>query len=424
MSRVFSGLHHVVIECLVLSLVFVSSIHAAIATLQETALSLSRSWTGITRYQGALSILHNPALTVNGMSFDHGFSGSIIPEIEMGSAATALVYKPAAQFGIGCGWNILSDGVWNEQTLALSCSWEGLPGLSLGAQARLVLLSMESETLAVIPCDFGLVFEPFEGLSFALTILAFNQPRLSPSEQVPSSIQAALAFELASSLTLGAGLRSDYWGLDSAFSCSWKPLQGLALHTSLEPASPTIAFGCSVQFGDFMLDLGSRLSLENRLLTHAVSLGFSPAPKTLAQRSGKRVNINTASRPLLLSLPGMTRRLAGRIIKERETRPFASVQDLVRVNGITRRIVLPLTNRAVVMDSGTNVYLLTNARGQTSWINGMEIRHLMARGIRADLARRIILLRNSLNGFFDPAELALLPGGETNWVPLVFGGSQ
>lgn len=424
MSRVFSGLRRIAGECLVFSLCCASSVDASIGTLQDTGISLSRSWTGIARYHGALSILHNPALSASGLSFDHGFSGGIMPEIESSSAATALVFKPAPQLGLGCGWTISSDGVWSEQTLSLSCAWEGIPGLTAGLQARLVILGMENDTLSAIPCDFGLVLEPVAGVSLGLTILALNQPEISPSEYLASSVLTALVFDLASSLTVGAGLRSDTWGLDTAFSCSWKPLTGLALHTSLEPSTPAIAFGCSLRTGDLVLDLASRLALETRLFVHAVSLSFSPAPEHQHKRSGQRVNINTASLPLLMSLPGMTRRMAGRIISERENRPFAALQDLVRVHGITRRVILPLASRAVVMDAGTNVYLLTNAAGQPSWINGMEIRHLMARGIRADLARRIILLRTSLNGFFDPADLALLPGGETNWIPLVFGEAR
>lgn len=53
-----------------------------------------------------------------------------------------------------------------------------------------------------------------------------------------------------------------------------------------------------------------------------------------AQKPLRAVNINTASTTELESLPGVGPAIAARIVAERARKPFTSVQDIDRVNGI------------------------------------------------------------------------------------------
>jgi len=411
-----------IIGKLLLCLSFGVSLHGESAgTLVDHAGSLARSWTGIASPAGALSVLHNPALIPAGFEYAYGFSGGLVPDVEINTAVTGLVLDFPGNWGIGLGWSLSSDGLWDEQCFSLGTGVSLFPGFSAGLQARLIRLSIDGyNAWTTLACDLGIRIVPMEGLSLGVAVYAFNQPEFEAGEHMSTRMRAGLEFPVAASWTIRAGIQADEWGQETALSASWIPVPGLEILTTCEPGTPALALGLSLSAGEFEFALANRLGLASHLLTHALSISISPSREETQPWKG-RVNLNTASLQTLLSLPGMTRRMATRIIRERNERPFASVQDLVRVHGITRRVLLPWMARSSVMESGTNLHLLTNASGQTSWINGMEIRHLMARGIRADLARRIILLRTSLHGFFDPADLALLPGETTNWIPLVFG---
>lgn len=53
-----------------------------------------------------------------------------------------------------------------------------------------------------------------------------------------------------------------------------------------------------------------------------------------AQKTSRVININTASSAELESLPGVGPAIAARIVAERNRKPFTSIQDIDRVNGI------------------------------------------------------------------------------------------
>ncbi len=55
--------------------------------------------------------------------------------------------------------------------------------------------------------------------------------------------------------------------------------------------------------------------------------------------STEPINVNTATKEELMSLPGIGEVIAGRIIEEREFLPFSSVEDLQRVSGIGEKTV-------------------------------------------------------------------------------------
>lgn len=76
----------------------------------------------------------------------------------------------------------------------------------------------------------------------------------------------------------------------------------------------------------------------------AAAPAASAAAPAAAESHGK-VDVNTASAAELAGLPGIGASKAAAIIAEREKKPFASVDDLVRVRGIGERTVEDLRGK-------------------------------------------------------------------------------
>mgnify|MGYP001799635079 CR=1 FL=1 len=67
------------------------------------------------------------------------------------------------------------------------------------------------------------------------------------------------------------------------------------------------------------------------------------APSTFAEKV--IININTATVDELVTLPGVGKKLAQRIVEERRERRFDSLEDLERVKGIGKKMLVKLEGR-------------------------------------------------------------------------------
>lgn len=77
--------------------------------------------------------------------------------------------------------------------------------------------------------------------------------------------------------------------------------------------------------------LDNRVSANSSHVYQPIKREGTKAP---AQGIAARINLNTATRNTLMRLPGIGPAMADRIIEERKTRPFSTVDDLTRVKGI------------------------------------------------------------------------------------------
>ncbi len=61
---------------------------------------------------------------------------------------------------------------------------------------------------------------------------------------------------------------------------------------------------------------------------------FPSAKKKELPETSKKINLNTASRVQLMELPGIGEKTADKIIEFRNTNPFSSIEEIMKVKGI------------------------------------------------------------------------------------------
>lgn len=91
-------------------------------------------------------------------------------------------------------------------------------------------------------------------------------------------------------------------------------------------------------------DCGGEIATREAAQATARTSRPSPSPSPAAASSGV-VNLNRASLEELTSLPGIGPKIAGEIIKARETKPFASIEDVKAVPGIGPRLMERIQDR-------------------------------------------------------------------------------
>lgn len=83
---------------------------------------------------------------------------------------------------------------------------------------------------------------------------------------------------------------------------------------------------------------------------HPVYVGFEPRPTAATAPPDMRLDLNAASVAELQALPRIGPALAARIAEDRDANgPFASLQDLDRVNGIGERTIALIAPHVVVL---------------------------------------------------------------------------
>ncbi|MEA5514349.1 DUF655 domain-containing protein [Nodularia sp. UHCC 0506] len=110
--------------------------------------------------------------------------------------------------------------------------------------------------------------------------------------------------------------------------------------TLLIVENPTIAAHYVREFDRLYGDakLGVPPSVQKRIATEKKQCAQIISPKSTDNLEIKPINVNTATLAELVTLPGVGKKLAQRIITARQQQKFTSLQDITRVSGISTRM--------------------------------------------------------------------------------------
>jgi hypothetical protein len=394
----------------------------------------AQGYSGITRYNDALSMRNNPALMafegMGGLSMEftrpEGIAG-----LDRMSFAAALTLSRKYGFAIGLSAVMSGDEVWRENDYGMSFSFAPFSGLSLGVTGRVLHLDIAGVGTVTLPtADIAFLFHPLPSLRLAGSVYAVNQPKtgLEKGDYIESTFRMACAYEAFPGITLSGGAQIDSLGLSPSFGSEYALYSFFVVRACYETAPAAFTLGLGFLYDKYNIDFSSRIPLQGGEFTHTMSLAWSWEASGEEGREGfgrlsfAPINVNTAREKDIASLPGVNARLAERIVRERVQRKIYSLDDLFRIPGFTRTVMKKINGQIAVSDDGKGYVTFETDDGTECHINGYGIKELIALGIRADTARRIVLLKKDLRGFLRIEDLYLMPNSETNWIPVVCRG--
>jgi len=390
------------------------------------AASSAQGDSAITRYTDALSARNNPALMAlsgaGGISLEFNRPEGLA---SLDRLSASVVYSLAPRYGFALGLSAVTSGdsIWRESDYGFSVSYAPFSALALGVTGRVLHINIAEIGTRTLPSiDAAFLFCPLPSLRIAGGTYALTQAKIGieKGDRIESTFRMACVYEALPGLIFGAGAALDSLGLSPSFSSEYTFHSSLALRSSYRTAESALSLGLGYALASYQFDLTAEIPLRGGELSYGCTLAWAWGERDSFGRLGlSPLNINTAHEKEIASLPGVSARLAERIVRERSERKFYSINDLYRISGFSYTVMKKLADRIAVTDDGMRYVPLIGSDGLEYHINGYTIRDLVARGIRADTARRIVLLRKELRGFASVEDLELLP--ESNLLPLLCG---
>ncbi|OUL24415.1 competence protein ComE [Nostoc sp. RF31YmG] len=114
--------------------------------------------------------------------------------------------------------------------------------------------------------------------------------------------------------------------------------------------SPTVAAHYIREFARLYTNvkLGLPTAIQQKIAAEAKECPQIKTPTSIPNQVFKKININTATLEELVTLPGVGKKLAQRIIITRQQQKFISLQDLERVPGISNKMINKLQDNVIL----------------------------------------------------------------------------
>ncbi|OUL28079.1 phospholipase D-like domain-containing protein [Nostoc sp. 106C] len=114
--------------------------------------------------------------------------------------------------------------------------------------------------------------------------------------------------------------------------------------------SPTVAAHYIREFARLYTNvkLGLPTAIQQKIAAEAKQCPQIKTPTSIPNQVFKKININTATLEELVTLPGVGKKLAQRIIITRQQQKFISLQDLERVPGISHKMINKLQDNVIL----------------------------------------------------------------------------
>lgn len=276
---------------------------------------------------------------------------------------TVSVTFPILGYRVGIGLLNIGNSLYKEQWFTLAFAHDFRKKIFYGVAFNYQRLDIDTYGSAgAVGIDAGLVIPVTNNLAWGFLAKNINRPKIGErTEEMPQTFKTGLSITPTPKVLLNLEFfKETQFSEEFRFGVELQPLTQLALRagTASNPSSFSAGFG--IKLRRFSVDYA--FFTHNDLgLTHQVSLSAAfgasepskqldsatiaarpvtaVSPPTAAQNSNNpKININTATKAELVSLPGIGEKTARAIIEYREANgPFLKTEDVQEVAGIGRK---------------------------------------------------------------------------------------
>ena len=267
---------------------------------------------------------------------------------------TALA-APSKIGGIGLAYSRFGPAAYREQEILLSHGVQVARNFYAGYTLKGMFLNIEEYGAAsAFGADGGVLFTPREDLMLALSGKNLNHPTIGASkESLPTSLVLASALQAVKGLWLSCDLEKLGSQTSIKTGLELEVAGAFAVRGGMLGGASRFSGGFGARAGTLSLDYaylagGSLPGSHQFTLRLGLGKPNGPAPLGDKPEQNARLNLNTATVKDLTEVKGIGTVTAEKIIAYREIFGFNSMDDLLNVPGMNRRIFERLKERGEV----------------------------------------------------------------------------